>query len=734
MDNKIIKTFDELMASVKNYIKEEENIDLIKRAYRYAYRMHDGQMRKSGDPYIVHPLNVAYILSELRASPMVLAAGLLHDVIEDTEATYDDICLLFDLEIADLVRGVTNLKRLKYESREEKAAQNFQKLFLAMAKDIRVIIIKIADRLHNIRTLFARSEEAKRRISKETIDIFVPIIHRLGMYKIKAEIEDKCFKYLDPDNYENVKELIKVEWEKSNIGLDEFINSLQEKLTSEGIKSDIKGRVKTIHSVHKKMVNKNKEFTEIFDLFAIRIIVDTVGCCYETLGLIQQMFKPIPKRFKDYIAMPKPNLYQSLHTTIIAPSGKIFEVQIRTKKMDEIAEGGVAAHWAYKENSKLSAAKQQKEILAKLPWFKKFVEYSADGDTLSVAKDEFFNVVMEDLLTANVFVLTPNGRVVDLPSGATVIDFAYKIHTDIGHKMVGATINGKIVPLAYEVKTGQVCEIRTSKRSFGPSEDWLKVVKTRHAKNKIRQFFKSQNREEKEERGKEKIMAEFSDRDLVASEHLKKENALRYLVKYDIKNESDLYYAIETNVITAKTAVDKIIQNEPNVQSNEEILKQYNQTQTNEKIKPKSSFGIVVPGITLPYVKIAKCCMPIPGDEITGIVTKGSGIVVHTVDCHNIGEKANSHAVEVYWDSDYNQNYEIDILITAFNRSNLLSDIINVFNKLKTQIKNLNVEVSKDEMVMITLKISVKNVSCLEQHAANLKKIADVYSVERLIK
>ncbi len=737
--NKIIYTIDELMASAKKYIKRQENLDLINHAYLYAEKMHSGQMRKSGDPYITHPLNVAYILTTLYASPTVIAAGLLHDVIEDTESTYDDIVLLFSLEIAELVKGVTNLKHLKYESREQKTVENFQKLFLAMAKDIRVIIIKIADRLHNIRTLDVRSEEAQRRISKETLDIIVPIIHRLGMYKIKAEIEDTCFKYLDPDNYENVSNLIKLQREKNNKGLEEFIIKLQNVLSKDDSKPDIKGRVKTIYSVNKKMKSKNKEFSEIFDLLAVRIIVDTVGDCYEALGVIQTLFKPIPNRFKDYIAMPKPNLYQSLHTTVIAASGLIFEVQIRTKKMDEIAEGGVAAHWAYKEDSQVSADIQQQQILDKLSWFKKFVEYSTDDMQDIEEKDEFFNVVMEDLLPANVFVLTPNGRVIDLPSGSTTIDFAYKVHTGVGHSMVGACVNGKIVPINYELKTGEVCEIRTSKQSFGPSEDWLKIVKTRHARNKIKQFFRQQNRVDKEFSGKEKLEKELETKGYKLSLILEKNTSLEQFYKYDIRTINDLYYAVEVGHLNIKTAVEKLLkENDKEAKSNEAIIEHYQQKSENIQTSKKSTSGIIVPGISLPYIKIAKCCMPIPGDKITGIVTKGNGIVVHTYDCHNVLGKEDLHEVEVLWDEEEVtkglSNYELDLLITAFDRVGLLSDIINVFNKMKIGVTNVNVNVNKDQSVKIEVRIKMKNSMHLDQHVANLKKVSDVYSVERLYK
>ncbi len=737
MTENTIKSIDTVLEVAKKYIKKEESIDLIKRAYEYAEKMHAGQMRKSGDPYITHPLSVAYILATLHASPTVISAGLLHDVIEDTEATYDDVTLIFNMEIADLVTGVTNLKNLKYESREQKTVENFQKLFLAMAKDIRVIIIKIADRLHNIRTLDVRSENARRRIAKETIDIIVPIVHRLGMYKIKAEMEDKCFYYLDRDSYEEVTTLIEKERKKSSMGLEEFISKLKSLLAKEDFVPDIKGRVKTTYSVHKKMSTKGKEFNEIFDLFAVRIIVDTVGSCYEALGTIQTFFKPIPKRFKDYIAMPKPNLYQSLHTTVIAASGLIFEVQIRTRKMDEIAEEGVAAHWAYKEGSQLTAHAQQQEILASLPWFKKFVEYSGDEERNPEEEADFFNVVIEDLLPANVFVLTPNGRVIDLPSGSTTIDFAYKVHTDVGHSMVGACVNGKIVPISYELKTGEVCEIRTSKQSFGPSEDWVKLVKTRHARNKIKQFFKQQNREEKEVLGKEKLEKELISRGVSLADVAFGEKEIELFYKYDVRTILDLYYAIEVGHIGVKTVADKLLLSDrKSDKSNDAIIEQYQQKSEETTSQNKSETGVIVPGVSLPYIKLAKCCMPIPGDDIVGIVTKCSGIVVHNADCHNIEGQENLREIEVLWDKNVvekgNASYEIDLLITAYDRVGLLADIVNVFNKMKINVINVNVNVAKDQRVKIEVRIKMKNNSMLEQYVANVKKVKDIYSVERL--
>ncbi len=733
----IISTLDELLAESKKYIKKKESLKLIKQAYEYAGKMHEGQKRKSGEPYITHPLNVAYILATLKVSPIVIAAGLLHDTIEDTETTYDDLVLLFDIEIADLVNGVTNLKRLKYESREDKATKNFQNLFLAMAKDIRVIVIKIADRLHNIRTLYARGEDARKRISKETLEVFIPIIHRLGMYKIKAEIEDSCFRYFDPENYENISNMIEKEKNKSDSGLNEFIKELEDLLSKGRKKPDIKGRVKTAYSIYKKMNNKNKDFNEIFDLLAVRIIVDSIPSCYEVLGTIQQKFKPIPNRFKDYIAIPKANMYQSLHTTVISPKGKIFEVQIRTKEMDAIAEDGVAAHWAYKEKAKYSAKSQQKEISASLPWFKKFVEYSAKDEDYIGDKEEFFNIVMQDLLPADVFVLSPKGRIIDLPKGATVIDFAYRIHTDVGHKMVGATVNRRMVPISYELKTGEVCEIRTSKQSFGPSEDWLKIVKTRHAKNKIRQFFRLQNRDEKEKRGKEKLEKEFAASGLNMNEYVKDEKFINSFQKHDIRTESDLYYSVDVGYISAKTIVDKIVRVNKSKRDSETLIDQYNEVGKNRN-KNKSSSGIIVPGVDLPYVKIAKCCMPIPGDAIVGVVTKGSGIVVHNENCHNINNQQNIHKIEVEWDaeviSDNQTNFEVELLITAFDRSLLVADILNTINKIKVGIVNINADVKDNKIANIKLKITVKNSVVLEQVVANIKKIPDVYSVERFNK
>lgn len=720
--------YQELEDTVKKYISKPENLDLIKRAYLFSRERHGDQMRRSGEPYILHPLEVSIILAELHAGPSTIAAGLLHDVLEDTTVTKEEMTQVFGEEITSLVDGVTKLGQIKYVSKEQEQAKNHQKMFLAMAKDIRVIIIKLADRLHNMRTMKYMPRPKQISISQETLEIFVPIAHRLGIYRLKSELEDRCLRYIDPDEYYYIAGLINEKQREREADIQAMKDEIQNLLTEHKIDFEIKGRIKNIYSVHKKMREKNKDFTEIFDLLALRIIVPNEVTCYQTLGLIHGHWKPIPKRFKDYIAMPKPNMYQSLHTTVIGVNGKIFEVQIRTPEMDQVAEYGVAAHWAYKEGTNISSKDEQLEIQNKLRWYKSVVEYSEHNDA-----EELMDLLKDDIFTANVYVFTPNGDVLDFPNGSTPIDFAYRIHSEVGNKTVGAIVNGRIVPLTYKLQTGDVVEIKTSKNSFGPSEGWLKIVQTSHARSKIKQFFNKQNRQQFIDEGKEIINRTLSDRIPNINDLLASKSYLEKFVKQGIQTLDDLYFAVGKKLISTQTILQKAEKESPGPTA-EMILKMYNEDNVDERFKQDkaSATGIVVEGLDNPHIRISKCCNPIPGDEIVGYVTKGKGITVHRDDCKNVSESEKERIINVHWQERIDRKrYEVDLRIQAFDRLNLLSDVINAISMENVNLLAVSANISREGYVTIKLKVLIENALKLNQLVVNLKKIKDVYFVER---
>lgn len=729
--SEISMKFEQLLQTASTYIKKEENLYIIRRAYEYALERHSNQFRKSGEPYILHPIEVSIILTGLNAGPSTIAAGLLHDVLEDTGVTREEMVLEFGEEITSLVDGVTKLGQLKFSTKEQVQAKNHQKMFLAMARDIRVIIIKLADRLHNMRTMKYMPREKQISISKETLEIFVPIAHRLGIYRLKSELEDRCLRYIDPDEYYYIAGLINDKQKERESDIHQMEEDISTLLSSHDIHYELKGRIKNIFSVHKKMREKNKEFSEIFDLLALRIIVDNVVTCYQTLGLIHSSWKPIPKRFKDYIAMPKPNMYQSLHTTVIGQNGKIFEVQIRTDEMDKIAEFGVAAHWAYKESNNNSAKQEQLEIQKKLKWYKEMVEYSENNDA-----EELVDLLKDDVFTANVYVFTPNGDVLDFPNGATPIDFAYRIHSEIGNKTTGAIVNGKIVPLTYKLKTGDVIEIKTSKNSFGPSEDWLKLVQTTHAKGKIKQFFNKQNRQQTIEQGKDMVYKALSEKINDVYDFICNKDYLAKFSKQGINTVDDLLYAVGKKLISIQTITQKAEKEESQF-TPEAILQHYNEDRISERIKinKASLTGVMVEGLDTPQVKISKCCNPLPGDQILGYVTKGKGITVHREDCKNVTESEKERLIDVFWSENINnKKYEVDLRITSFDRNNLLTDIINTINALDVNLLAISANVTKQDNAIIKIKILIENANKLNNLVINLKKIKDVYSVERFDK
>ena len=728
------KNFDDIMDEVKKYMVKPENLDLIKKAYEYANEKHAGQFRKSGEPYVTHVLNVGYILAALRSSPQAIAAGLLHDTIEDCDVDEEEFKKLFGDEIFLLVQGVTKIGNLKFKDEKEYQAENHRKIFIAMAKDVRVILIKLVDRLHNMLTLQYMPEEKQMRIAAETLEVYAPIAHRLGISEIKNELEDLSFMYLNREKYFEIAHLVEKKKAERDGQVSKMIEEISQLLNEHHIKFRIFGRSKHLYSIYKKMINKHKRFDEILDLLAIRIICDDVGQCYEILGYIHATYRPIPGRFKDYIAMPKVNMYQSLHTTIVAEEN-IFEVQIRTEEMDQIAEQGIAAHWAYKENISLSHEKEQKEIEEKLTWLKEFALMSGEDGVSDDAK-EYMNLLQKDIFEANVYVMSPKGRVIVLPNGSTPIDFAYRIHTEVGHKMVGATVNGAIVPLNTVLKTGDVVSIRTSNQSTGPSEDWLKIVKSTHARNKIRAFYQKKENEKKSadiEKGKDMLADELKRRSLNADDYMERKKMEAVVGALTYPSLNDLYYAIGTKAISAGAVVDRLVNHTSSKSmDNEELVKMFNRNESRRKRSSKC--GVYVKGIDTMMVNLAACCKPIPGDDIVGYVTKSQGVKVHRCDCPNIVNEK-SRIIDVYWDDNLEEkDYEVEVLIASTDRSFLLSDIVTVVSQNKAGLIHVDSKVMDDKISVTTmLTVLVKNSEHLRTLMANLKKVNSVISVERMI-
>lgn len=716
-------SYEDLYALTSQYIHKKESQTLMKKAYDLANSLHEGQFRQSGEAYIVHPLSVAIILAELHAGPATICAGLLHDTVEDTNETEEDIAQAFGQDIASIVDGLTKIEQMKFTTLEQKQAENQQHMLLAMAKDIRVIIVKLADRLHNIRTLGVCSEEKQKRVAQETLDIYVPLAHKLGMFKIKAELEDTSLKYVEPIAYAKIINQIKTNTSVRLNSIDHTIEEIKKFLEPEHIPHvEIKGRIKNTYSIYKKMINQNKTFEDIYDILAIRIIVNTIGECYQVLGIIHAHYTPVPKRFKDYIAVPKPNMYQSLHTTVISNDGLIFEVQIRTQEMDDVAELGIAAHWAYKENVEYSKEKEQFEIASKLKWYAELLEYSEEDKT-SEAKD-FVESIKEDILTTNVYVYTPTGEVIALPKGATPLDFAYKIHTNIGNKTVGALVNQKIVPLDYELQNGDIISIKTSKNSFGPSENWLKLAKTSHARHKIKNFLNRQNRDVLVANGKANLEEEFR----ICKRVLDLDDTFveTHFSKNNIHTLEDLYYEIGKGNVSVKTVTNRV--EDKNVHE-ESLAKQIERSK--RVLTTNSETGVVVEGLSNPQLKLGSCCNPILGDPIMGYVTKGYGIVVHHKNCKNASSFAKERLIPLTWATNPNRKYPVCIKITATTNNNLLVDIMNVVSANGLSILSINATNNQNLQTIIKLKVLTYSLNDLEKMIVNLKKIKFIDHIER---
>ncbi|BDR73427.1 GTP pyrophosphokinase [Clostridium tetani] len=712
-----------------------EEIELVKKAYEIANGAHKQQKRESGEPYIVHPVEVACILADMGMDADTIVAGLLHDVIEDTEYTYEDVEREFNKQVADLVEGVTKLGKIKYKSKEEQQADNVRKMLLAMAQDVRVILIKLADRLHNMRTLKYMPVEKQKEKAKETFDIYAPLAHRLGISKIKWELEDLAFRYINPNEYYSfVKEIAERRVERIAY-IELIVNELTKSLEGSGIKSDIEGRPKHFYSIYRKMINKNKTLDQIFDLTAIRILVDTVKDCYAALGIVHTMYKPIPGRFKDYIAMPKPNMYQSLHSTVIGPQGKPFEIQIRTFEMHKTAEYGIAAHWKYKEG-----ITEENNMELKLTWLREILEWQRETSDAT----EFMEGFKIDLFSDEVFVFTPKGSVINLPSKSTPIDFAYKIHTDIGNKCVGAKVNNRMVPLDYNLKTGEIVEIITSSNSKGPSIDWLNIVKSNQAKSKIKSWFKKAKREENTSKGKEYLEKEAKKQGYNFGEISKGEFLNTILKKYSFNSIEDLYAAVGIGELIASNIVLKFKeQHEHNHKaniSNEEVIEDFNKNTKANKINNKKSkrkkgneLGVEVKGQNNILVRFSKCCNPVPGDEIVGYITKGRGVSIHRRDCKNLQNLIDediSKIIEVNWIGYSSGEYIAEIEVESEDKDGLLTQVMDIINIERANLYAINAKTTREKKALINIKLKISNIEQLENLMKKIRKlngITDVY-------
>ncbi len=699
------------------------DINTVKRAYEFAKAAHEGQKRVSGEDYICHPLEVAEIITVMLLDCDTIAAGILHDVIEDTDTTHEDIAAAFGTEIADMVEGVTKLGKIKFLSQEEAQVENLRKMFMATAKDLRVILIKLADRLHNMRTIEVMPDHKRRQKAKETIEVFAPIAHRLGMFRIKVELEDLSLKYLDPVSFKEIEDALDEKMKNNSYFIEKIISSVSYKLDEIDVKGKINGRVKHPYSIYKKTYMQGKLLDEIYDIFAVRVIVDSVRECYAVLGAIHDLYKPIPGRIKDYIAMPKPNMYQSLHTTVIGTEGVPFEIQIRTAEMHKIAEYGIAAHWKYK-----SGVADGGKDESKFTWLRQMLELQGD----ITDDEEFMRAFKTDMFTDSVFVFTPKGDVISLPAGSCPIDFAYAIHSAIGSQMMGAKINGRLVPLYYKLQNGDIVQVITSSSVHGPSRDWLKIVKTSSARSKINQWFKRERREENIIRGKDLFEKEikksgYSYHQLYDEEIMKKE-----IQRHTFQSLDDLYAAIGYGAVPVKSIVNKLRE------AYRKSLEQLPSSESGGVSKyHTSSNGIIVEGIENCLVRLSRCCSPVPGDKIIGYITRGRGVSVHRADCVNvknnfIGQGESDRLIEVKWEQSHSSaSYMAELTVLADDRNGLLLDLMSVLSNLKISTHNFNARTGKDFDATITIMVEINSSKQLEEVIRKMMGVAGVVSVSR---
>lgn len=716
---------ENLILKIEQFNPQADMKQIIK-AYNFAEAAHEGQYRNSGERYFIHPFNVAMILADLNMDTDTIIAGLLHDVLEDTSVTFERIVDEFGIEIANLVEGVTKLKKLQYKSKQESQAENLRKMVVAMAKDIRVIIIKLADRLHNMRTLEYMREEKKKEKALETLEIYAPLAHRLGISKIQWELEDLSLRYIDPDGYYDLVEKIVKQRREREDYIQKIIDILYEKLREMNIPCEINGRPKSFYSIYKKMVYQNKSFEQIFDLTAIRIIVDSIKDCYGALGIVHTMWKPIPGRFKDYIAMPKPNMYQSLHTTLIGPQGEPFEVQIRTWDMHRTAEYGIAAHWKYKEG-----AIKSNNFDDKLTWLRQLLEWQKD------MKDpkEFMESLKIDFFTDEVYVFTPKGDVINLPNGSTPIDFAYRVHTAVGNNCVGAKVDGRIVPLDYKLKNGNIIEVITSANSSGPSRDWLKIVKSSQAKTKIRQWFKKEERDLNINRGKEILEKEVKRLGYKLTEILKDDWLKNVANKLSLSSVDDLYAGLGYGSITLSHVIPRLkefYKDYYQIKDEKSILDNKVSTSVQNK-KYKFTQGVSIKGVDNIKVRFSKCCNPVPGDEIVGYITRGRGVSIHRNDCPNIKDLGiDERFIEVQWDTDKKASYQAEIQMKATDRPGLLTDITQKLNESNLAVTSLNARTNKEKLVVMNMTLEIKDIEQLRDLMKKIRKIKGVIDVYRV--
>lgn len=726
---------EQLLAKASTYVKEND-LKRIREAYEFADQAHYGQVRKSGEPYILHPLAVADILVNMQMDTTSIIAALLHDVVEDTTVSLETVHEKFGATCAMIVDGLTKLEKIKFKSKEEHQNENYRKMFVAMAQDIRVILIKLADRLHNMRTLKHQSEEAQRRIADETLEIFCPIAHRLGISAIKWEMEDIALRYLNPQQYYRIVNLMQKKRAEREQYLSDVIASVGEKLQEMGIDGDISGRPKHIYSIYKKMTVKSKQFNEIYDLLALRIIVDNIKDCYATLGIIHTLWKPMPGRFKDYIAMPKPNMYQSLHTTVIGPKGEPLEVQIRTFEMHRTSEYGVAAHWAYKEGTSVPSGSYED----KMHFIREILELQNDTQDAQ----EFVESLKMDFFSDLVFVFTPKGEVIELPAGSVPLDFAYRIHTEVGNRTIGAKVNGRIVPLDHKLKTGDIIEILTSKHSYGPSQDWVKIAQSSHARTKIRQWFKKERREENVLKGREMIERELKRLGYDVPALTKDDEMLEVARKFNFNEIEDMLSAVGFGGITAAQIVTRLtekVRREAEEAQQQAMLtsevKEMKAPVSDKERKGRPTGGVRVKGVDNLLVRFARCCNPVPGDVIIGYITRGRGVSVHRLDCTNIpspecSEEGN-RVIEVEWADNIEANYNVEIEITGHDRRGLLNEVLQVVSECKTVISAVSGRSDKNKMVVIHMTILIRNIDHLHSVVEKIKRIKDVYSVQRIM-
>ena len=729
-----VVTIEDFFEQVKGYLNDKQ-IEFVRSAYILAADAHKEQRRKSGEPYIIHPIGVASILAGLQMDEYTLAAAFLHDVVEDTEYTFDDIRNIYGTVVANLVDGVTKLGKIAYISKEDRQIENYRKMFLAMARDIRVVLIKLADRLHNMRTMKFMPAHKQQSISRETLEIYAPLAHRLGIHTIKWELEDLAFRYMEPDIYYNLVEQVKTKRREREAMIFEAMDEMRDSLAKSNIRCEIQGRPKNFYSIHKKMLRDKKELSEIYDLLAIRVLVDSVKDCYGTLGIVHSMWRPIPGRFKDYVAVPKSNMYQSLHTTVLSAGGQPLEIQIRTFEMHRISEYGIAAHWRYKESGgSKPATGSDKGFDAKLSWVRQLLEWHQDMNDSS----DFVNAVKMDIFADEVFVFTPRGDVIDLPVGCCPIDFAYRIHTDVGNRCVGAKVNGRIVPLDHKLSNGDIVEVITSKQANGPSRDWINIVGASDTRNKIKGWFKKERREENIIKGREMLDKEakrlgYEPKTFASPEKLKEVgNRLR------INSDEDLLATLGYGGVTLSSVISKLVdiyKKEQKLTTTKDISEMLAELKP-RKTKAKASHGILVKGEDGIMVKLARCCNPIPGDPIVGYITRGSGVAVHRADCPNVlsnNPEEQSRLIDVAWDISLDSVYKVNIFITANDRANLVGDILTITSESKLNIFSMNCKADKNKLATMEFGIDITSLEQLEYIMNRIRRLKGVYSVERIV-